>query len=182
MTPSPIAFGSLARLVPSLDEIVVDVDGRWSTHLHVHIMLLSLAAMSGNAHRVRVETDPADERGFALGLDIDEPGFLMLAKPGMRSVPANLQPRLSAIEPRPLLGGPPECVPTVSFARGVRSPEEDADVDPSRCRSIEDVERASSAIRHLERRPHERYGEPDIVLGPLDGFTNPPKSGSPIDE
>jgi hypothetical protein len=63
-----------------------------------------------------------------------------------------------------------------------RSPEKDADVDLSRCRSIDDVEHTSSTIRHLERRPHKRDREPDTVLGRLDRFTNPPKRESSINE
>ena len=62
--PSAVALDSLTRLVPSLDEIVVDVDRRRATHLDVHIVILSIAAVSRNGYRMRVEVDPADKRGF----------------------------------------------------------------------------------------------------------------------
>src|SRR5437879_5961721 len=69
--PQTVAQVPLAGLIPTLYEIVVNVDGAWADQFDGDFMILAFAAMAGSHHGVWIEIHAPYERNLGLLSGID---------------------------------------------------------------------------------------------------------------
>ena len=98
MAPDAIIGHTLAGLVPSLNEVVVNVGCRRPSHFNVKVVVLPLSDVPGHNNRMRVEVDPSDECRFSCLAGVYQPALLVLAIPSMRAIPSDVKARAARAE------------------------------------------------------------------------------------
>src|SRR5262245_66328370 len=76
--PAAVLQMTLARFVPALDEIVMDVRDRWACKLDVDVVVLPLAVVSRRDQGMRIEVDDAEKGRMGVLAGIVEPGVLLM--------------------------------------------------------------------------------------------------------
>ena len=114
--PTPISSRALARLVPALHEVVVDICNAGTGQFDADIMVLTdvvLASwgMTGADQRMRIEIETPDECRLPMLTRVDKPGLLVLAEPWVSAVPAQRYLGAKGIEKFKMLWGTPERPP-----------------------------------------------------------------------
>jgi hypothetical protein len=104
LAPRPAAGVPFARFIPALSEVVMHVDHRGAADFEIDIVVLPFAAMAGRDHGVRVLVDAANESGLAVPASVHQPYLLVLAKAGLRPIPANTQARSPLYERGAMFG------------------------------------------------------------------------------
>jgi hypothetical protein len=104
-------------------------------------MVLAFAAMVGSNHRVRIEIDPAKENGLHLRARIDKPALLMLTESRLSAIPSDVNGGIALIEQVDMFRGAPEGIRFELFGFGIGSPEDDSNIQTTRRRAIQDVQR-----------------------------------------
>src|SRR5687767_9664450 len=80
LSPTAMLRQSLARFVPALHKVMVNVDHRGARQFYVNVVIVPFTGMTWHDHGMGIEIDPPDKGRFIFGAGINEPAFLMLAK------------------------------------------------------------------------------------------------------
>jgi hypothetical protein len=182
--PRAVVPPALARLVPALHEVVVDVGDRGPSELDVDVVCVARLAgrMAGLRKGGAVQVDAADEGGLALAARVDEPALLVVAELSGEHVPAGQEARAPLAESPALgLGAGEVGARRLGLQLG-RAPEAHAHVEAARDRAVEEVEEASPAVGQLEALLQEGDGHPDRVPRGLDRPADGPEGRLPVDE
>ena len=181
-SPSAIFRMTLACLVPTLDEVVMDIDRGRTGQFYVDIMVLAFAAMPRSNHRVRIEIDPAKESGLRLRAGIDKPALLMLTESRLGAIPPDANGRIARNEEVDMFQRAPEGIRFEVFGFGIGSPEDESNIQTPRRRAIQDVQRRPPTVWHLEVCPHECHRRPNALASSFYGFTNAAKCSLSVDQ
>ncbi len=181
-SPAAIDGMTLARLVPALDEVVMDIDRRRTGQFQVDVMVLAFAAMARTNHGIRIEINPAKENGLHLRAGIDKPAFLMLTESRLRTIPSDTNGGIAPGEQVDMFRRAPEGIHPELFSFGIGSPEDDSNIQTPRRRAIKDIQRRPTTVWHLEVRPHEGHRRPNALTSRFDGFTNAAECRLSVDE
>ena len=173
---------AFARLVPALDEVVLDIDCGGAGQLNIDVMIVAFAAMAGRDHGVGIEIDAAEKGGPGLLAGVHEPALLMLTKAGFGAVPPDPDVFAARLQHVDVVGRAPERIALESFSFRIGTPENEPDIETASRRAIKDVQRGAAAIGHCEGCPHEGDGRPDAVARSLDGLANAPKGRLAVDQ
>src|SRR5271167_641471 len=152
---------TLTCLVPTLDEVVMNVDRRRTGEFYVDVMVLAFAVMARRNHRMRIEINPAKENGLRLSAGIDKPALLMLTESRLGAIPPDANRGIARTEQVDMLRRAPERIRFELFGFGIGSPEDESNIETPRRRAIQDVQRRPPTVRHLEVRPHEGHRRPN---------------------
>jgi hypothetical protein len=184
--PAAVVQMTLARFIPALDEVVVDIRDRGASKLDVDVMVLCFAQMPTRVSRcdqgMWIEIDAAEKGRLGVLAGIDEPGLLMLAETHMRTIPSNAHLMAMPFQQFEVLGGAPKCIALQCQCLGIGPPKDDAHINAPFCRTIEHVQSGASLARHSKFRPHEGDRRPYAVTRRLDGLTDTAESGLAIDQ
>src|SRR5271170_190291 len=170
---------TLTCLVPTLDEVVMNVDRRRTGEFYVDVMVLAFAVMARSNHGMRIEINPAKEIGLRLSAGIDKPALLMLTESRVGAVPPDANGGIAPGEQVEVFRRAPEGIRFELFGFGIGSPANESNIQAPRRRAIQDVQRRPSTVWHLEVRPHEGHRSPNAMTSRFDGFTNRRNAGSP---
>src|ERR1700689_4954442 len=128
--------------------------------------------MARSNHGIRIEINPAKENGFPLRAGIDKPALLMLTESRLRTIPSDTNRRIIPGEQVDMFRRAPEGIRLELFGFVIGSPEDESNIQTSRRRAIQDVQRRPPTIWHLEVCPHEGHRRPNALTGRIDGLTN----------
>src|SRR5277367_1704652 len=106
----------------------------------------------------------------------------MLTESRLRAIPSDANGGIAAIEQIDVFRRAPESIRFESFGFGIGAPEDESNIQTSRRRAIQDVQRRPTTVRHLEVRPHEGHRRPNALTSCFDRFTNTAKCWLSIDE
>src|SRR5208283_5920307 len=171
-SPAAIYGMTLARLVPALDEVVMDIDRRRTGQFYVDVMVLALAAMARSNHGMRIEINPAKENGLRLSAGIYQPALLMLTESSVSAIPPDANGGIAPGEQIDMFRRAPEGIRSELFGFRVGAPEDESNIQATRRRAIQDVQRRPTTVRHLEVRPHKGHCRPNALTSRFDGFAN----------
>ena len=89
-SPTPLLHQSLARFIPALREVVVNVDSRRPYQLNKNVVIVAFAVMTWADHGMWIQINPTNECSFIFSSSIDQPALLVLTEPWMGTVPTDL--------------------------------------------------------------------------------------------
>src|SRR5579862_3364425 len=89
---------------------MLDVGRGWAGDLHVNVVVVPLAAVTGRHYGVGIEIDAADEPGRRLVTGIHNPAFLMLTRSRMCAIPSDAETGVAVPELRVMRRRAPERV------------------------------------------------------------------------
>ena len=139
-SPTTVAQVPFAGFIPSLHEIMMNVDCGRADDLDVDVVVLALSTwMTGSDHRVWIEIDAPYKGYLGLLASIYKPALLVLAKASPGSVPPNTNTRSAALKPLKVIRRSPERIAFPFFSLGVRSPADHADIQSACCRTSQNV-------------------------------------------
>src|SRR5271155_3376026 len=125
---------TLTCLVPTLDEVVMNVDRRRTGEFDVDVMVLAFAVMARRNHRMRIEINPAKENGLRLSAGIDKPALLMLTESRLGAIPPDANGGIASIEQVDMFLRAPEGIRLEFFGFGTGSPANESNIQTPRRR------------------------------------------------
>src|SRR5208282_859158 len=120
--PAAIWRMTLTCLVPTLDEVVMNVDRRRTGEFYVDVMVLAFAVMARSNHGMRIEINPAKEIGLRLSAGIDKPTLLMLTESRLGAIPADANAGIASIEQIDMFLRAPEGIRLELFGFAIGTP------------------------------------------------------------
>src|SRR5271163_3728351 len=132
---------TLTCLVPTLDEVVMNVDRRRTGQFYVDVMVLAFAAMARSNHGIGIEINPAKENGLRLRGRIDKPALLMLTESGLGAIPSDANGGIARGEQVDMFRRAPEGIRFELFSFDIGPPEDESNIQAPRRRAIQDVQR-----------------------------------------
>jgi hypothetical protein len=177
---------SLARFVPALDEVMMNVCDGWAGKLNGDVVVLSFAQVSTPVSRrnqgMWIEIDAAEKGRLGFLAGINEPGLLMLAETRVRAIPSNAHLMVIPSQQFEVLGRAPECIALQRLCLGIGPPKDDAYVNAASRSAIEYRQSGTSIARHSKFRPHEGDRCPHAVTRRLDGLADTAESRLAVDQ
>tara|TARA_R110000824_G_scaffold155226_2_gene327651 strand:- start:65871 stop:66455 length:585 start_codon:yes stop_codon:yes gene_type:complete len=160
------------------------IAGRWSRQFQIKIVIMARGiwpvGMTRRDNRVAIEVYAADKSDLTIPPCIDDPAFLVMAMVGRGTVPANGELCIAEAEHLALIGAACEHVIHEMGSLVCVPPENDAHIKPAPRRTIQNVEKTATSVRHLEILRDPRNGQIDGMCGRIDRLADSAKSGETI--